>query len=99
NALKPRPEGDPRHPLYAPAGEPIVKRRAWTITLRHISPGRTGPETPQIAVDLPAVVDTFNSTAIGRQERCDDSPFFVAQFVTAHGNLLSRRLNHTPPIR
>jgi hypothetical protein len=54
------------------------------VTLRHISPGRTRPETPQNAVDQPAAIDTFNSTAIVRQKGCNDRPFFVAQFVPAH---------------
>jgi len=42
------------------------------MTLRHIAPRRTSPETPQDAIDYSAVVDAFNSTAIGRQKRCDE---------------------------
>lgn len=59
-----------------PAAEPIVKFGARTLA------------SAQDAVDHPPVVNPLTSTAVGRQQWCNDCPFFVAQLVTAHENLL-----------
>jgi len=74
-------------PGFAPSHEPVLACGVGTISLRHICPGRSGPETPKNAVENLAVVNTRHTTNLTRQVRLDYAPFKVAQLVTAHSDL------------
>src|SRR5690606_18917418 len=71
-----------------PGGPPelaiVVIGCTRTITLRHIPPRGAGAEPPQDAIGHPAVVHPRHAPHLVRQKRCDERPFLVAQFVTAH---------------
>lgn len=75
------------HTGFAPSHEPVVAGGMGTIAIRHISPGRTGVEAPENAVEDLAVVNPFYATHLVGEMRSDDLPFKIAQFIPTHQSL------------
>src|SRR5262249_59478139 len=70
-----------------PPDEAIVAGGGRPIALGNIGPGRARPQTPIDAVEPPPVVHPRNAARLVRQQRLDDRPFEVRQFVATlvHG--------------
>src|SRR5262249_41379094 len=64
-----------------PPDEAIVAGRGRPVALGNIGPGRARPQTPIDAVEHPPVVGPRNTPGLVRQQRLDDRPFEVRQFV------------------
>ncbi|MBB4860888.1 hypothetical protein HNO88_004234, partial [Novosphingobium chloroacetimidivorans] len=70
------------HPGFAPADELVVTGSRGAVTLGHLGPWRTGPKTPENAVQNPTIIYTGNPARLVRQQRLNDRPFLVCQFVS-----------------
>ena len=81
-----------------PADEAIVAGGRRTIAFWNFRPRRTCSEAPEDAVQNATIIDARNSARLIRQQRRDDRPFVVGEFVTAarHPGLPhSEALNHS----
>jgi len=77
-----------------PANESVVASGVWAERLRQITPGCSGSQDPEDAIEDTTVVYPRNSTRLVRQHRLDGGPFIVGEFI-AHGSKpLFGSLNH-----
>ena len=82
---------------FAPAHKPVVAGRVRAIALRNIRPRRSSPKPPQNPVQYTPVIDPGNTTRFIRQQRLDNRPLKIAEFVTTacHPRLqFNETLNH-----
>jgi hypothetical protein len=74
----------------SPPDEPIVTRRVGAIPLRNVRPRRTRSEPPENAIQHPTIVDAGHSARLAWQQRIDDLPLGIGEFVATklcHPNL------------
>ena len=82
-SLRHRLENRVPNPDFPPADEPVVTGRGGAITLRDISPRRASSKTPIDAVEHLAVIRARDASWLVRQQRRDDRPLEIRQFVPA----------------
>jgi hypothetical protein len=75
-----KPVPDPSLP---PPDEAVVTGGRRTVAIRDLSPRRTRSKPPEDAVQNPPVINTGNPARLVGQQRRQDRPFMIAQFVTA----------------
>src|SRR5262249_48945636 len=66
-----------------PADEAVIAGGGRSIALGNVCPGRTGAKAPVDAVQDLAVIGARHPSRLIRQQRCDDGPLEIGQFVTA----------------
>src|SRR5262245_548662 len=64
-----------------PADEAVVACGVRTKRLGQITPGCSGAQDPEDAIEDTAVVHPRNATRLVRQHRLDGSPFIIGEFV------------------
>jgi hypothetical protein len=85
-SLRHRLENPVPHTDLGPASEPVGAGRGWAIALWDVSPGRARPKPPVDAVqDFPVICPGHTSWLV-RQQRLDDRPLEVGQFLAAGGH-------------
>lgn len=85
------------NPGFAPADEPVVASRRGTVTLWYLSPRRPGAEPPENAVQNPSVINARNTAWLIGQQRFDNRPFPIRQFVSTprhQASIAMKSLNH-----
>ena len=88
------------HPGFTPADKPVVTGGRGAVALGHLGPWRAGPKPPENAVQNPTIIYTGNPARLVRQQRLDDRPFLVCQFVwpPRHpASIAMKSLNHAAP--
>ena len=85
------------HPGFAPADEPVVAGGRGTVALWYLCPWRACSEPPKNTVQHSPVIDAGNAARLVRQQRLNDRPFPVRQFVASpcHPKLLPEALNQS----
>lgn len=83
------------HSSFAPADKPIVARGRGTVALWYLCPWRACSEPPKNTVQHSPVIDAGNAARLVRQQRLNDRPLPVRQFVASprHPKLLFEALN------
>ena len=69
---------------FTPPDEAIVAGGIRTIALGDIGPRRTAAQPPEYAVEDTAVINPFHAARLIRQQRRDDLPLGVREFVACH---------------
>jgi hypothetical protein len=64
-----------------PAYESVVASGVWAKRLRQITPGCSGSQHPEDAIEDTTVVYPRNATRLVRQHRLDRNPFIIGEFV------------------
>ena len=72
--------------VLAPSDEAVVAGRRRTVALGNVGPGRARPQPPVDAVQHPPVIGPRHAARLVRQQRLDDRPFEIGQFVAAWGH-------------
>ena len=85
---------------FAPTHEPVVAGGRRPIALGDFRPRRARSKPPEDPVQHPPIIDPRHTAWLVGQQRLDDCPFPICQFVSPsrHLPLHSRRsLNHAAP--
>ena len=82
-----------------PADEPVVARGVWAKRRRQITPGCSGSQDPEDAIEDTSVVHPRNATRLVRQHRPYGSPFIVGEFVAHDSSPQFGSLNHGSPAK
>src|SRR5215831_713492 len=77
-----------------PADEAVVACGVRTKRLGQITPGCSGAQDPEDAIEDTAVVHPRNATRLVRQHRLDGSPFIIGEFVAHDSSPQFGSLNH-----
>ena len=75
---------------FGPSGETVVRGLPWTVSLRDVTPGRPGLESPHHRVDERAVPTLGSRAWLDRQKVLHLRPLGIAQLVSVHANSCSR---------
>src|SRR4051794_31746978 len=77
-----------------PANEAVVARSVWTKRLGQITPGCSGSQDPEDAIENTTVVYSRNAARLARQHRPDGDPFIIGEFVAHDSSPQFGSLNH-----
>lgn len=70
------------HSCFAPTHEAVVAGGRWPVALGHLSPWRACSKPPENTVQNTSVINPRNAARLVRQQRLNDRPFPVCQFVS-----------------
>ena len=79
--------------------EAVVARGVWTKRLGQITPGCSGSQDPEDAIEDTTVVYPRNATRLVRQHRLDGNPFIISEFVAHDSSPQFGSLNHRGPAK
>ena len=79
--------------------EAVVARGVWTKRLGQITPGCSGSQDPEDAIEDTTVVYPRNVTRLVRQHRLDGNPFIISEFVAHDSSPQFGSLNHGSPAK
>ena len=69
---------------FTPADEAIVAGRVRAVALWDIGPRRAAAQPPEYAVEDTPVINPLHAARLLRQQRRDDLPLGVSEFVACH---------------
>ena len=82
-----------------PPDEAVVACGVRTKRLGQITPGCSGAQDPENAIEDTSVVHRGSATRLVRQHRLDGDPFMIGEFVAHDSSPLFGSLNHRGPAK